>query len=166
MNVENDRKRYALQISRYYFGACLPRHGASQTGGQRIWRIILKVLTSNLLEPSMSSVFNPYTYISRNTLIQTYYITARVTGYKDQTRVLYSSSALKVSFLSAFFVAHSPLAKLPWRRKLFTVFLVIRQDKVCFDTCPIQLFFIMIVDVGTILFQLKSTEIASNEYLY
>ena len=52
------------------------------------------------------------------------------------------------------------MAKLPWRRKLFTVFLVIRQDKVCFDTCPIQLFFIMIVDVGTILFQLKSTVIA------
>ena len=73
---------------------------------------------------------------------------------------------LQVSFLSAFFVAHSPLAKLPWRRKLFTVFLVIRQDKVYFDTCPIQLFFIMIVDVGTILFQLKSTVIASIEYLY
>ena len=36
MNVENDRKHYALQISREYFGACLPRHGASQTGGQRI----------------------------------------------------------------------------------------------------------------------------------
>ena len=69
--------------------------------------------------------------------------------------------ALKVYFLSAFFVAHSPLAKLPWRRKLFTVFLVIRQDKVCFDTCPIQVFFIMIVDVVTILFQLKSTVIAS-----
>ena len=118
----------------------------------------------------MSSVFNPYTYISRNTLIHTYYITARVTEYKDKTSVLYSSSpavrALKVSFLSAFFVAHSPLAKLPWRRKLFTVFLVIRQDKVCFDTCPIQLFFIMIEDVGTILFQLKITAIASIEYLY
>ena len=74
--------------------------------------------------------------------------------------------ALKVSFLSAFFVARSPLAKLPWRRKLFTVLLVIRQDKVCFEICPIQLFFIMIVDVGTILFQLKSTVIASIEYLY
>ena len=133
------------------------------------WRIVLKVLTSNLLEPSMSSVFNPYTYISRNTLIHTYYITARVTEYKDQTSVLYSSSSSRVkSFFSIpFFVAHSPLAKLPWRRKLFTVFLVIRQDKVCFDTCPIQLFFIMIVDVGTILlFQLKSTVIASIEYLY
>ena len=74
--------------------------------------------------------------------------------------------ALKVSFVSAFFVGHSPLAKLPWRRELFTAFLVIRQDKVCFDTCPIQLLFIMIVDVGTILFQLKSTVIASIEYLY
>ena len=167
MNVENDRKHCALQISRDYFGACLPRHGASQTGGQK-WRIVLKVLTSNLLEPSMSSVFNPYTYISRNTLIHTYYIKARVTEYKDQTSVLYSSSSsrVKFSFISAFFVAHSPLAKLPWRRKLFTVFLVIRQDKVCFDTCPIQLFFIMIVDVGTTLFQLKSTVIASIEYLY
>ena len=116
----------------------------------------------------MSSVFNPYTYISINTLIHTYYITARVTEYKDQTSVLYSSSSSRVkSFFSIrFFVAHSPLAKLPWRRKLFTVFLVIRQDKVCFDTCPIQLFFIMIVDVGTILFQLKSTVIAAIEYLY
>ena len=115
----------------------------------------------------MSSVFNPYTYISIYTRIHTYYINARVTEYKDQTSVLYSSSsALKVSFISAFFVAHSQLAKLPWRRKLFTVFLDIRQDKVCFDTCPIQLFFIMIVDVGTILFQLKSTVIASIEYLY
>ena len=114
----------------------------------------------------MSSVFNPYTYISRNTLIHTYYITARVTEYKDQTSVCPAVRALKVSFLSAFCVAHSPLAKLPWRRKLFTVFLVIRQDKVCFGTCPIQLFFIMIVDVGTILFQLKSTVIASIEYLY
>ena len=73
---------------------------------------------------------------------------------------------LKVSFLSAFLSPISPLIKLPWRRKLFTVFVVIRQDKVCFETCPIQLFFIMIVDVGTILFQLKSSVIASIEYLY
>ena len=65
-------------------------------------------------------------------------------------------------FVSAFFVAHSPLAKLPWRRKLFTVFPVIRQDIVCFDTCPIQIFFIMIVDVGTILFQLKSNVIVGS----
>ena len=26
VNVENDRKHCALQISREYFGACLPRH--------------------------------------------------------------------------------------------------------------------------------------------
>ena len=35
-----------------------------------------------------------------------------------------------------------------------------------FEKCPIQLFFIMIVDVGTILIQLKSTVIASIEYIY
>ena len=46
------------------------------------------------------------------------------------------------------------MAKLPWRRKLFPVFVIIRQDRVFFEKCPIQLFFIMIVDVGTILFQL------------
>ena len=76
------------------------------------------------------------------------------------------SSRVKSFFSIRFFVSRSPLAKLPWRRKLFTVFLVIRQDKVRFETCPIQLFFIMIVDVGTMLFQLKGTVIASIEYLY
>ena len=35
-----------------------------------------------------------------------------------------------------------------------------------FGKCPIQLFFIMIVDVDAILFQLKSTVIASTEYIY
>ena len=35
-----------------------------------------------------------------------------------------------------------------------------------FEKCPIQLFFIMIVDVDAILFQLKSTVIASIEYIY
>ena len=44
------------------------------------------------------------TYISRNTLIHTYYITARVTEYKDQTSVLYSSSSSHVkSFFSIRF---------------------------------------------------------------
>ena len=47
----------------------------------------------------MSSVFNPYTYISRNTLIHTYYITARITEYKDQMSVLYSSSSSRVKSL-------------------------------------------------------------------
>ena len=35
-----------------------------------------------------------------------------------------------------------------------------------FEKCPIQLFFIMIVDVDAILFHLKSTVIASIEYIY
>ena len=116
----------------------------------------------------MSSVFNPYTYISRYTLIHTYYIKARVTEYKDQTSVLYSSSSSRVKsfFYIRFFCRPFAVGKVAMATKTVTVFLVIRQDKVCFDTCPIQLFFIMIVDVGTILFQLKSTVIASIEYLY
>ena len=60
------------------------------------WRIILKVFTSNLLEPSMSSVYNPYTYIRRHTQTHNYYITARVPEYKDKTSVLYSSSSSRV----------------------------------------------------------------------
>ena len=71
-----------------------------------------------------------------------------------------------VHFLSAFLSSISLLGKLPWLRKLFTVFVIIRQDRVYFEKCPIQLFFIMIVDVGTVLFQLKSTVIASIEYIY
>ena len=58
------------------------------------------------------------------------------------------------------------LAKLLWLRKLFTVFVNIRQDRDFCEKCPIQLFIIMVVDVGTILFQLKSTVIASIEYFY
>ena len=105
----------------------------------------------------MSSVYNPYKYISRNTLIHTYYITARVTEYKDKTSVLYSSSSSRVK--SFFF--YPPFCRpFAMARKQLTVFVVIRQDEVCFETCPIQLFFIMIVDVGTILFQLKSTAMA------
>ena len=50
MNVENDRKHCALQISREYFGACLPRHGASQTGGQRM-RGITNVDTRQVAVP-------------------------------------------------------------------------------------------------------------------
>ena len=84
MNVDNDRKHCAAS-----------RRVTNRR--TKTWRIVLKVLTSNLLEPSMSSVFNPYTYISRNTLIHTYYITARVTKYKDQTSVLYSSSSSRVN---------------------------------------------------------------------
>ena len=74
--------------------------------------------------------------------------------------------ALKVSFLSTFLVSHFAVGKVAMATKTVYCFLVIRKDKVCFETCPIQLFFIMIVDVGTILFQLKSTVIASIEYLY
>ena len=116
----------------------------------------------------MRSVFNPYTYIGRNTLIHTYYITGRVTEYKDQTSVLYSSSSSRVkSFFSIrYFCRPFSVGKVAMATKTVYCFLVIRQDKVSFETCPIQLFFIMIVDVGTTLFQLKSTVIASIEYLY
>ena len=36
MNVENDRKHCALQISREYFGACMPRYGASQQADKEL----------------------------------------------------------------------------------------------------------------------------------
>ena len=49
--------------------------------------------------------------------------------------------------------------------ELFTLFVIIRQDQVFLEKCPIQLIFLMIVDVGKILFQLKSTIIASIEYV-
>ena len=67
--------------------------------------------------------------------------------------------ALKVSFLSAFLSPISPLAKLSCHYgdencSLFSSLFV--EIKVCFETCLIQFIFIMIVDVGTIRFQLKS----------
>ena len=67
MNVkfENDRKHCALQISWKDFGAWLSRHITNTR--TKNWRIILKVWKSNLLEPSMRSVFNPYKYIRRHT---------------------------------------------------------------------------------------------------
>ena len=83
-------------------------------------------------------------------------------------RVFYNPPAVRtfiLHFLSAFLSSISLLAKLSWPRKLFTVFVIIRQDRVFCEKCPIQLFFIMIVDVGAILFQLKSTVMASIEYI-
>ena len=58
------------------------------------------------------------------------------------------------------------IRKVSMATKLFTVFVIIRPDRDCFEKCPIQLFFIIIVDVGTILFQLQSIVIASIEYIY
>ena len=102
------------------------------------WWKILKVWNSNLLEPSMSSVFNPYKYIRRYTLTHTYCITARFTESKNKTSVLQSSSSSPVNcpFLSAVLSSISLLGKLPWRRKLFTVFVIIRQDQVFFREVP------------------------------
>ncbi len=89
-------------------------------------------------------------------------------------RVYYNLPAVRafiVHFLSAFLSSISLLAKLPWRRKPFTVFVIIRQDHVFFEKCPIQLNFIMTVDVGTILLQLQywllfvQTELATWLYL-
>ena len=40
------------------------------------------------------------------------------------------------------------------------------QDLVFFEKCPIQLIVIIIVDVGTIVFQLKSIVIASIECIF
>ena len=70
---------------------------------------------------------------------------------------------VKSLFFIRLFVTHFTVGKVAMATKTVYCFC---QDEVCFETCPIQLFFIMIVDVGTILFQLKSkpTVIASIEY--
>ena len=60
-------------------------------------------------------------------------------------------------------MVHFAVGKVAMATKLFTVFVIIRQDRVFCEKCPIQLFFIIIVDVGAILFQLKTTVIASIE---
>ena len=136
------------------------------------WRIILKVWKSNLLEPSMSSVFNPYQYIRNFVDIcrhtHTTLITAGFTENKDKTSVLQSSSSSRVhcTFFICLFVFHFAVGKVAMATKSVYCFRHYSSRSIFLEKCPIQLFFIMIVDVGTILFQLKSTVIASIEYIY
>ena len=63
------------------------------------------------------------------------------------------------------FVAHFAVGKVAMATKTVDCFRHYSLDQVFFEKCPIQLFFIMI-DVDAILFQLKSTVIASIEYIY
>ena len=100
-----------------------------------------------------------------------HYITAGFTENKYKTSVLQSSSSSRAhcTFFIRLFVVHFAVGKVAMATKTvycFRHYYNIRQDRVFFEKCPIQLFFIMIVDVGTILFQLKSTVIASSEYIY
>ena len=74
----------------------------------------------------------------------------------------YNLPAVRV-FMVHFF---SAVGKVATATKTVSVFVIIRQDRVIFDKCPIQLLFIMIVDVGAILFQLKSTVISPIGYIY
>ena len=82
-------------------------------------RIIFKVRKSNLLEPSMSSVFNPYQYIRRHTQTHTYYITAGFTENKDKTGVLQSSSSSRVhcTFFIRLCVVHFDVGKVAMATK-------------------------------------------------
>ena len=64
------------------------------------------------------------------------------------------------------FVAHFAVGKVAMATKTVDCFRQYSLRSSFFEKCPIQLFFIMIVDVDAILFQLKSTVIASIEYIY
>ena len=168
LKFENDRKHCALQISWKDFGAWLSRHGASLIRGRKIGEIFWKfgnlICSNHLWVPCLIHI-NTFVEIRRHT-----HTTLQQVSPKIKTKwVCYNLPAVRafiVHFVSAFLSSISLLAKLPWLRKLFTVFVNIRQDRVFCEKCPIQLFIIMVVDVGTILFQLKSTVIASIEYIY
>ena len=83
--------------------------------------------------------------------------------------MLQSSSAQFVRSLYIFirlFVIHFAVGKVAMATKTVDCFRHYSLRSSFFEKCPIQLFFIMIVDVDAILFQLKSTVIASIEYIY
>ena len=99
------------------------------------WRIILKVWNSNLLWVPCLIHINTFVNIHRHT-----YTTLQHVSPKIKTkRVCYNLPVVRafiVHFLTAFLSSISLLAKLPWLRKLFTVFVIIRQDRVFFLEVP------------------------------
>ena len=64
------------------------------------------------------------------------------------------------------FVAQFAVGKVAMATKTVDCFRHYSLRSCFFEKCQIQLFFIMIVDVDAILFQLKSTVITSIEYIY
>ena len=131
MNVkfENDRKHCALQISWKYFGTWLSRHVASLICGLKIsgqfWKFGNLICSNHLWVPCLIHI---------NTFVETHrhtHTTLQQVSPKIKTKwVCYNLQAVRafiVHFLSAFLSVISLLAKLPWLRKLSTVFVIIRQ---------------------------------------
>ena len=165
VNFENDRQHCALQIRWKDFAAWLLRHGGSLKGGQIINRQFQKfgilVCSNHLWVPCLIHR-NTFLEICRHTHTKLQHVSPNIKT-KRVCDILPAVRALTVNLLSAFCRPFHCWQRCHGDENCLQLFVIILRDQVFSRRAQ---FFIMIVDVGKRLFQLKSMYCNSFHGIY